>query len=85
MTKAVSTHHRVTNSRSHRTRCRCPHRSTAMSYNETIKNFADRLTAVGKPFEVVVTATMRKLVIILKTIVRNQHPWKEILCVAQNA
>jgi transposase len=57
----------------------------AMRYNPTIKQFTDRLTAAGKPFKVVVTAAMRKLLIILNTILKTNTPWKEIQCVAQNA
>ena len=56
----------------------------AMRYNPTIKQFSDRLSAVGKPFKVVVTAAMRKLLVILNTIIKTNTPWKEILCVAQN-
>lgn len=47
--------------------CRC---------NPVIRRFADRLTQRGKPFKVVLTACMRKLLVILNTLVRNQTPWQ---------
>jgi transposase len=47
--------------------CRC---------NPVIRRFADRLTQHGKPFKVVLTACMRKLLVILNTLVRNQTPWQ---------
>lgn len=49
---------------------------TAMRCNPVIQDFADRLTAEGKKFKVVITACMRKLLIILNTMIRNQTPWK---------
>ena len=49
---------------------------SARNHNPTIKAFADRLEALGKPFKVVITACMRKLLVILNTMVRNNTPWK---------
>ena len=49
---------------------------TARSWNPTIKAFAQRLAAAGKPFKVVMTACMRKLLTILNTMVRNNEPWR---------
>jgi transposase len=44
--------------------------------NPVIKAFADRLTQHGKPFKVVLTACMRKLLVILNAIVKSGQPWK---------
>jgi transposase len=49
---------------------------TARSWNPTIKAFAQRLAAAGKPFKVVMTACMRKLLTILNTMVRNNETWR---------
>ena len=49
---------------------------TAMRYNPVIKHFSDRLKSQGKKFKVVVTACMRKLLIILNSMVRNETLWK---------
>ena len=49
---------------------------TAMRYNPVIKHFSDRLKSQGKKFKVVVTACMRKLLIILNTMIRNETLWK---------
>jgi transposase len=43
--------------------------------NPVIRAMAERLTHAGKPFKVVMTACMRKLLIILNTMVRNQTLW----------
>jgi transposase len=48
----------------------------AMRYNPTLSAFAARLKARGKPFKVVVTAVMRKLVVILNAILRDDQPCK---------
>ena len=53
----------------------------AMRYNPVIKTFTDRLSAAGKPFKVVVTAAMRKLLIILNSIVKSNTPWSNQPCV----
>lgn len=47
----------------------------AKRYNPTIHNFAQRLHQAGKPYKVVLTACMRKLLTILNTLVRNRTPW----------
>ena len=46
--------------------CRC---------NPVIQNLHHRLTEKGKPYKVVLTACMRKLLIILNTMMRNQVLW----------
>jgi transposase len=48
---------------------------TACRFNPIIRKFADRLKQKGKAYKVVVTACMRKLLIILNTMVRNQTLW----------
>jgi len=57
----------------------------AMRYNPVIEAFAKRLADSGKPFKVVVTAAMRKLLTILNAIIKTNTPWRTDLCVAQNA
>ncbi|MCY2952554.1 MAG: IS110 family transposase, partial [Planctomycetota bacterium] len=44
--------------------------------NPVIKQFAQRLAAVGKAFKVVMIACMRKLVTILNVMVKNNEPWR---------
>ncbi len=48
---------------------------TAMRCNDKLRAFAHRLHKSGKPFKVVITACMRKLLTILNTLVRSQKPW----------
>jgi len=48
---------------------------TAYRCNPVIQEFAQRLKAAGKPFKVVLTACMRKLLVILNTIVKNNSAW----------
>ena len=48
---------------------------TARRCNPVIKAFADRLQAAGKPAKVILVACMRKLLVILNTMVRNQTAW----------
>jgi transposase len=40
------------------------------------RDFAERLTRKGKPFKVAVTAVMRKLIVILSAMLRQDEPWK---------
>lgn len=47
----------------------------AMRCNPTIRAFAERLKKAGKPFKVVATACMRKLLIILNVMVQTNQPW----------
>lgn len=49
---------------------------SARRCNPTLRAFADRLAAAGKPFKVVMTAVMRKLLTILNTLVRENRPWR---------
>jgi transposase len=48
---------------------------SAMRYNPVIKQFYQRLRAVGKPGKVAIVACMRKLLMILKSIAVRQTPW----------
>ena len=48
---------------------------TANRCNEKLRAFAERLHQAGKPFKVVITACMRKLLTILNTLVRSGKPW----------
>jgi transposase len=47
----------------------------ARRFNPRIRQFALRLHHAGKPFKVVLTACMRKLLTILNTILRQRNPW----------
>jgi transposase len=49
---------------------------TARRFNPVIKAFADRLKAKGKRPKVILVACMRKLLVILNTMIRNQTTWK---------
>ena len=51
---------------------------SAMTHNPVIKAFADRLTASGKIFKVVVTACMRKLAVLLNAMLRDRITWTEL-------
>jgi transposase len=48
---------------------------TAMRFNPVIRAFAERLRRAGKPFKVVATACVRKLVVILNTMARTNTAW----------
>jgi transposase len=47
--------------------------------NPKIRSFAQRLHRAGKPFKVVLTACMRKLLTILNVLVRTNTPWNPSL------
>jgi transposase len=47
----------------------------ARRYNPVIKAFADRLEKAGKPFKVLITACMRKLLTILNAMVKTGQMW----------
>ena len=49
---------------------------SAIRCNLAIHRFAERLREKGKVFKVVITACMRKLLIILNTMLRNQTLWR---------
>jgi transposase len=48
----------------------------AIRSHSHFREFAERLTRKGKPFKVAVTAVMRKLIVILSAMIRNDQPWK---------
>jgi len=50
---------------------------SAMNHNPVIREFYQRLTEKGKPFKVVITACMRKLLTIINTMVKTKTHWKE--------
>jgi transposase len=52
---------------------------SAMRHNTAIKAFCDRLRAAGKPTKVAMVAGMRKLLMILKSIIIRQTPWVDQL------
>jgi transposase len=57
---------------------------TARRCNPVIRAFADRLKNAGKRTKVILTACMRKLLVILNTMVRNHTAWRPP-CSHQNA
>jgi transposase len=48
----------------------------AMRFNPVIQGFADRLKRQGKQGKVVIVACMRKLLVILNTMVKQNSPWR---------
>jgi transposase len=48
---------------------------SAMRHNPCIKDFAQRLSAAGKPAKVVIVACMRKLLTIMNTVISTNKPW----------
>ena len=49
---------------------------SARTHNPPIKAMYDRLTEAGKPFKLVMTACMRKLLTILNAMLKNDQTWK---------
>jgi len=49
---------------------------TAIRHNPAIAAFNARLRAAGKPPKLAITACMRKLLVILNAMVRDQKPWQ---------
>ncbi|MGE3999390.1 MAG: transposase [Planctomycetaceae bacterium] len=47
----------------------------AQKFNPVIRRFADRLAAQGTPPQVSLTACMRKLLVILTTLLKTNTPW----------
>ena len=50
---------------------------SAIRFNPAIKPFHERLRAAGKKPKVALTACMRKLLVILNAMARDQTPWCE--------
>lgn len=62
-------------------RCTLYMSSLAAAYhNPVIRSLRQRLQHQGKPFKVVLTACMRKLLTILNAMVKNGTPWNSALC-----
>jgi transposase len=57
-------------------RCLYMAAQVALQCNPVIKAYAASLKARGKPFKVVITAVMRKMLLILNGILRTGEPWK---------
>jgi transposase len=55
---------------------------TARSHNPLIKSMAARLSKAGKPFKVMMTACMRKLLTMLNVMIRSKQPWRSPTCPA---
>lgn len=51
--------------------------TSARRFNPTIKTFYLRLRAAGKSYKVALTACMRKLLVILNSMLKNQTPFKQ--------
>lgn len=50
---------------------------TATRHNPVIRQFFERLIAQGKPYKVALVASMRKLLVILNTMARNNESWRD--------
>ncbi len=50
---------------------------SCIQYNEDLKAFYQRLKRKGKPSKVALTAVMRKLLMVLNSVMRRQEPWQE--------
>ena len=48
----------------------------AIRHHRVFKTFAEGLMKRGKPYKVAVTAVMRKLIVILNTMLKADEPWK---------
>jgi transposase len=51
---------------------------SARRCNPVIRAFSERLAAQGKKPKVIITACMRKLLVILNTMLKNNTPWKNL-------
>ena len=49
---------------------------SSVRHNPVIKKYYNRLIAAGKPFKVAITACMRKLLVILNSMVKSQTVWR---------
>jgi transposase len=52
---------------------------TASRCNSVIRDFYKRLRASGKPANVALVASIRKLLVILNAIIKNRVPWRPVL------
>jgi transposase len=51
---------------------------SARRFNPAIRAFAERLAAQGKKPKVIMIACMRKLLVILNTMIKNNTPWENV-------
>lgn len=51
----------------------------ALRCNPALRAFAQRLKRAGKKFKVIITAVMRKLLVTLNTMLKNNTPWQDKL------
>jgi transposase len=49
---------------------------SAVRCNPVLRHFYERLRNAGKAPKVALTACMRKLLVVLNAIVRNERPWQ---------
>ena len=49
---------------------------SAIQHNPVMKQFYEKLVAQGKHKKIAITACMRKMIVILNTMVRNDTPWQ---------
>ena len=50
----------------------------ASRFNPVIRNFYQRLLAAGKPKKLALTACMRKLLVILNSMLKHRSPWRDL-------
>ena len=50
----------------------------ASQYNPVIRDFYRRLLAAGKPKKLALTACMRKLLVILNSMLKHRSPWRDL-------
>ena len=50
--------------------------TTARQHNPVIRAFYERLIARGKPYKVAIVACIRKMIVILNTMVKNNTKWE---------
>ena len=50
---------------------------SAIQCNPVFKDFYERLKVQGKLPKVALIACMRKMIVVLNTMVKNQEPWRE--------
>ena len=53
---------------------------SSLRWNKPLANFYQRLRSRGKPAKVAITAVMRKLLLVLNSIMKRQSPWQESIC-----
>ena len=50
----------------------------ASRFNPVIRDFYQRLLAAGKPKKLALTACMRKLLILLNSMLKHRSPWRDL-------